>query len=359
MRAAIERAMLDLDRALALRPRLNAAFRQKILAYNAGSGTGGLLRRTLDEAIAACPSCFQVRVTYIYALRPRWGGSYEAMAAFAAEADAAAASNPKLRLLSGYVDRDVAERLRSEKRYDEALVAVERACTLGEHWEFLLARADIQAWRGELEAAFADFNRASELRPGEPDVLFHRAAGHQHARRWEAAGRDLLAGFRLDPVNSYGRRLLDKIVKGLVHEGWQHHKAGRREDALRVYDVAAALAPTSSEVQRWRSAVVTAGTGRDGVTIAQLEARVRRAPDDFRSHQQLDYALAKRGELDRVVVLWTKFLSRNPDHGPAHLERGGAFFHMRRYREARADAQKACELGVNEGCTRARQLAPR
>ena len=42
-------------------------------------------RRLLDQALAVCPDCYQVRVVYMFGIRPRWGGSHEMMEAFAAE----------------------------------------------------------------------------------------------------------------------------------------------------------------------------------------------------------------------------------------------------------------------------------
>ena len=71
---------------------------------------------------------------------------------------------------------------------------------------------------------------------------------------------------------------------------------------------------------------------------------------------QLDYKLARQAQFERVVALWNDFLARHPEHGQAYLERGGALFHLRRLPDALADAQKACDLGVSEGCVRAKQL---
>jgi hypothetical protein len=42
----------------------------------------------------------------------------------------------------------------------------------------------------------------------------------------------------------------------------------------------------------------------------------------------------------------------------AYLERGGAYFNLRKIDLARADAVKACDLGVSEACARAKALGP-
>lgn len=54
--------------------------------------------------------------------------------------------------------------------------------------------------------------------------------------------------------------------------------------------------------------------------------------------------------------MWTAYLARHPNEGRAYLERGGANFHLGKRAEARADAAKACELGVSEGCEREKQI---
>ena len=83
------------------------------------------------------------------------------------------------------------------------------------------------------------------------------------------------------------------------------------------------------------------------------------ARDDFRAYQELDYAWAAQGKFEQVVELWSEFLSRHPENARAHLERGGAYFHWNKRPEALADARRACELGLSEGCLRAQQLGGR
>jgi tetratricopeptide (TPR) repeat protein len=348
MEEAFKGALRHLDRAAALRPGLVAGrgFEINVL-YVLGRDP----RPALNAALRICPSCFRVRVSFIKSLRPRWGGSYEAMAAFANES--AHAENPRLRLLAGYVDHDKAETLAHEKKLDDALAAIERACALGEFWDFLDERAKIQTLRGDLEKALADADRALELRPGSPEVLFERAEVHGRAKRFEAAGRDLLEGLKANPTDPGARRIASWVARGLAREGWRAHTEGRRDDALRCLDLAAVLAPGDAEIGGWRARVIEAG-GKD---LAALEAASSEAPDDFQAAQRLDYALARKGEFAKVVQMWDAFLGRHPDHGRAHLERGGALFHLRRLADAHSAAQKACELGVSEGCARARQLA--
>jgi len=354
MGEAMNRGMADVDRAIALRPRLVAAWRPKINVLKT-RGAGPEVRQAVDDALTVCPACFQVRATYITSLLPRWGGSYEAMRSFAREADAAL--NPRLRLLPGYIDQDRAQLLVLDRKYEEALMAIDRACALGDYWEFLEERAGIRDRLKDGTGALADVERAIAARPGQPRLVILRAYLHYRAQRWEPAGRDLLAGLRMDPTDDTARFILDTVVKGLVYQGWVHHQAGRREEALQVYDLAAELAPRNQEVQGRRRAIIAGASESSPDEVARLEEQVQRSPDDFRALQQLGYALARRGEFQRIVDLYTAYLARHPQDGQAYLERGGAYFHLRRLPEARADARRACELGVSEGCAREKQVS--
>ncbi|MDF2694684.1 MAG: hypothetical protein K0S65_3067, partial [Labilithrix sp.] len=82
MRHAFELARPDLEKSVALRPKLVAAQRRLIYIGRAG-GDGALAEGAISSALAACPSCFRVRVAYIANTTPRWGGSYAMMETFA------------------------------------------------------------------------------------------------------------------------------------------------------------------------------------------------------------------------------------------------------------------------------------
>jgi tetratricopeptide (TPR) repeat protein len=346
-------AQRDLEMALAKRPKLVAALTEQIeIAKNGPRTKRG--RELLDKAIAICPTCFVPRTTYMHAIEPRWGGSYDAMAAFARES--ATFHNPRLRLLAGYADLDRARVLERNKKYEEALATIQRACALSDWWTFLDERATIEGQRGDMTTALADYSKALAVRPGVPTVLFDRVWAESTLKQFEPAGRDLLDGLRVDPTNDYGRSMLDSVVRGLDYAGWQSFQAGRHDESLRLYDLAANLAPNDTGVLGHRVTVIQSSTMGAPSDIDALQAAADAAPDDFEAHRRLDYALAKQRNFDRVITVWSSYIAVHPGEGRAYLERGGAYFNLRRMPEAYADASKACELGVSEGCVRARQI---
>jgi tetratricopeptide (TPR) repeat protein len=353
MREAFGPAMADLDQALALRPRLIAALRRQInLSRGLGHDAQGALA---TRAEAACPSCFQLRVSVMYLESPSWGGSYAKMRAIAARAPVT--TNPKLARIGGYADAEEAYRESLDKHYDMALAAIERACALGPHWEYYHDRARIHRKRDELEAALADHDRALALRPGHPAVLWERALTLQQMSRWEPAAIDAIASLKMDQKPKQ-KWLIDTLVWNLKTAGWKLHQQQKRDEALRFYDLAVELAPMDVEAQRFRAQILLHGLAEGPAGLAQAEAEARGAPDDFRAQQRLDYRRAMLRDFVPVVALWGDFLARHPDHARAYLERAGALHHLGRAAQARADAAHACDLGLSEACVTLLSLGP-
>jgi tetratricopeptide (TPR) repeat protein len=358
MNDALERALPDLRRALELRPGLVAAMNELIHAYQLVPGGAKAGARVIEAALRTCPTCFVVDLTYLQTITPRWGGSYPKMKAYVKQRSTH--TNPRAALLPGFIDVDKSAAPHRERRYKEALALVERACKRGEYWSFLVDRADVELAMSNTDKALADLDRAAELRPGHPVVLFARASALAVARRWEEAGRALRAGIAVDPAHSRVRsgtdHLFASIVSGLMFAGWERFQKGDREGAIRDYDLATELDPGNHEAQGRRAFIIAGGKTEPTALTRKLQEAQQDVPDDFRAVQQLDYQLAREQRFGPVVGLWTKFLEKHPDNGPAYLERGGAYFHLGKRAEALADARKACDLGVSEGCVRAKQL---
>ncbi|WP_244237355.1 DUF4034 domain-containing protein [Corallococcus llansteffanensis] len=341
MQKAFERAVSDLHRAWALQPKAVAAARP-LLNVATALGDREARERVFARAAEQCPSCADVRTVYLHGLTPRWGGSYEEMDAFA---EAQSRAHPELGFLRGFADWDRAREPGADT--DRTLALLARALSAGDHWEFRLERADQLRRTKALDAALVDANQAVALRPARADVYFGRARILASSQKWGPAGEDLLHGLRLEATDAEGRALQPGVVKGMVYAAWEQHEAGHREEALRLLELAGELAPGDPEVSRWRTRIVT--------SQPQAEAQLKE-PEDFRAVQQRDYALARERRFAEILPLWDAFLARNPEHGLAYLERSGTHYHLRNLEAALSDLKRACDLGINEGCARARQV---
>jgi tetratricopeptide (TPR) repeat protein len=345
MEATLHTALADLHQALTLRPSLDAALREELRAYRL-LGDGAHLWETIAKADQACPACFEHRVSVMYALLPRWGGSYDEMRAYLARLPVQV--NPRLRLLEGFIDVDQSDVAMGAGRHAEALAAMERACARGDYAPFLVERAAVRRHRGEFAEALRDLNRALERSPSSAEAYFGRAELRFRQKAFEQAGEDLLAGFRLNPTEHTGRQLYTPLTIGVVDEGWSLFEEGRDEDALRVLDLAAQIAPVASDVLQKRAAVLAAHPPSPR-ELAILKERVEASPDDLFSRRRLDYSLFKLGRYEEIVSMWTKYLEHHDD-GRAYMERAGTYSHLKRFPERDRDLRKACERGISEGC---------
>ncbi|WP_239989021.1 DUF4034 domain-containing protein [Corallococcus macrosporus] len=350
MHEAFERAMPDLTRAWALHPKAVMAARPLIHMANALGDDEGR-ESAFARAMEQCPTCVDIRAVYLHSLAPRWGGSYEAMDTFA---QAQSLARPELGYLRGFADFDRARDMKARDADDPGLALLDRALATGDYWEFRLARSQRLRRAKALEAALDESNRAVALRPARASVYFERARVHSSSRKWKPAGEDLLHALRLDATDSDGRAIRDHVVKGVIYDAWEAHKAGRREESLSLLELAGELSPGNPEVARRRAWVVTSARQEPGATAAEETPADGTA--DFRTVQQRDYALARERRFKEILPLWDAFLEHNPDHGLAYLERSGTHYHLRDLPSAMADLKKACDLGVNEGCARLRKL---
>lgn len=346
MRKVLRDALADVDAALALRPKLVAAMRVQIRCLNQMSRDAER-EAAFDRAVQACPACLNVRVTEMITLTPRWGGSASAMRLSAARCDATL--NPRCKLLEGFIDWDAATLERDPAR---RLAAIDRAIAHGDHWLFHTERAHILSLQGDFTGAKAACEKARAERPMEPEMLAECSSASWDLKQYGDAGRDMLTLLRVDPTDDSMRKNYKAAVNNVGWLAGQAQTGGRKDEALSLLELALDLSPSNPQFVFLRSDLKY-GPARD---VPSLEANVAKNPDDLRAHQVLDYTLAKQGNFARVIEIWTAYLARHPDDARAHFERSGAYYHLQRFAECRADDQRACELGISEACGQLQSL---
>lgn len=347
MAAAHAEARADAEKAIALRPKLQEGY--AILVRIGKSDGDRVSRAALDRAEKSCPTCFRARFAYALGTTPRWGGSYEKLDTFAKALPVD--KNPRLATIAGISDYDRALVARSAKKYDDALALLDKATARYDSALFAGERAAVLEGRDDA-AALAAADHALDLVPGEPEFLLQRVGIHARAKRWLAAGHDLLDGLRVDRSSAEGRRHHAYVVDWLVWQGWQENLAGKKDVAMDMLELALDLAPTNRVASGTLGRTVL-GDAAPATMVSQREADVAAKPDDFRVHRALDYTYAELGRFKDVVAMWDRFIANHPDSGRAYLERGGAKHRLGDRDGATADGKKACDLGVAEGCIRA------
>ncbi len=303
--------------------------------------------QAIDAAIANCPACFFPRMLQQSSLEPRWGGFNWRMRLAAASAPTE--MNPRLKVLRGFADADEADMAVQDEHLPEALAAIDRAFLAGESPMFFMDRSEIRSRAGQHDGAIADARRAVELRPAFGPGHTALAKALLRAGRLQEAVPVWRTAMQFDATATGNKFVKENLAAELVKQAQAKRQAGDLRTAVELVELAAAVWPEDSAVQINRLHIVQA---------QPTPAPAATAEDEFREVQRRDYQLARERKFEEILPLWGAYLTKHPSDGRAYLERGGTYYHLRRYPESLADASKACALGVDEGCLRARQLGP-
>jgi tetratricopeptide (TPR) repeat protein len=145
-------------------------------------------RKTMESVYAAgiknVPLSLSIRASVMSALRPRWGGSYEAMAKFAEDAQKYAAQNPRLQSLKGVADEDKGDLALGAGDRNKAIRFYNHA--LDEGGDFAVAyagRGSAYDQINRFDDALEDLSRANRLRPQDPNTLEALAYLYVHLNR--------------------------------------------------------------------------------------------------------------------------------------------------------------------------------
>jgi tetratricopeptide (TPR) repeat protein len=186
------RALADLDSALRRSPCSVMAYKG-YMAIAPYAGDTAMSREAMDQALRMQPYSFVVREQHMLNLRPRWGGSYEAMNRLAREADSLGQTNSRLRALHGFADWDQGDMSERHNEPARALEFYERALSYGDFWRFRLERGQLYHGLGRDDEALADLQRALVQRPQHPELLDDLASTkYELGRSASAEQRDRL-----------------------------------------------------------------------------------------------------------------------------------------------------------------------
>lgn len=244
MADADAKARRDLEGSIRLHPTA-AAYRATV---NVDTRSSGVAQETIADALKICPASLQFHTKVVALMTPRWGGSYEEMLAFAAEAPVS--QNPKLKVLPGFVESDLADLARS-KRPEEALLHNERALSFGPYWEFQLDKAKTLLHLRRYREALEEVDRAIHQRPQKARAHATRARALVGLSRWSEAADAVAYARAIDPFDADVKGMDGQVVMGLLREA-SALQVSDPETARNNVDKALSLIPTSQEAMRIR-----------------------------------------------------------------------------------------------------------
>lgn len=307
-------AATDAEAVLATDPGHPVAWKALLRSEGGRHGSTGVLALR-DRLNRDAARSYLAQRTLLHFLQPRWGGSYEAIALEATRAQAGLTQNPRLAVLLGVPYWAAGADLASADRAEEALPYFDKALTFGEDPRFLEDRARALMELSRFSAALADLRQ-------------------EHAR------------FPTDET----RERLGRARERMRQRAYRLHGDGAHTAALQAYSAYLELWPDDSEVL-FNQGKTFSALNRHAEALRSFRQVIEQDPVHFDATRHADMALARDKRWPEVLALWAAYLEQKPDHAEAHMERGGAYFHMGDMVQAYTSASRACELGLEVGCS--------
>lgn len=263
------------------------------------------------------------------------------------------------------------------------------------------------------KAAAADFRKAAELDPKDPDAL--NALGGELAALG-GQGEDELkayeAALKLDPANTAARvniarhyadqedwsRAVEAYRRALVEQprradlqvalgdsllnlgeedtarkaydqavkldpkavdAWRaraklHHRAGRLRLAIADYGRALTLEPQNIDLLVERASVLKLDD-KQALAMADLDEAVRVAPRSTFALNNRGLAHADAGRSDAALADYARAIEADPDYEPVYYNRAGVFIDQDRYDRAIRDLNVSLRLAPGDGMSLARK----
>ncbi|MFN7937679.1 MAG: tetratricopeptide repeat protein [Bryobacteraceae bacterium] len=229
--------------------------------------------------------------------------------------------------------------LGEQRNFQGAVQSFSRAIQLDPRYErAYYYRAQAQAFLGNYDAAFADYNRALQFKPGHFAYLAGRTEVNRDRGMLGLAIREadkaIADHYKSEQRNPLLFALRGTIFwrMGLVREAEHEFDMARKM----AYELRNSLNNSIQSVERYVS---------DYKTRAPAGARPRPAP--ARNPYEQALAASEKGDERLAVTYFDTALEANPNHAEANFFRGRAFFRLYQYGRAIDDLKQAVRLNPN------------
>jgi tetratricopeptide (TPR) repeat protein len=184
-------------------------------------------RKATDAALKEIPASFVIRSETIKCLEPRWGGSYEQMDQFAAEAQPYVHENPRRAALKGFADSDRGDWMKGRAKYVSAIIYYTRAIAEGgDHGTFYRGRGEAFMRLNLNNEGLEDMRRADKLWPQNSETLQWLAYGLSNIGNNQEALRELDSAVDIAGPWPYEQQLRANIVTTLAQSSRETGASG-------------------------------------------------------------------------------------------------------------------------------------
>ena len=129
----------------------------------------------------------------------------------------------------------------------------------------------------------------------------------------------------------------------LIQAGFQHHKAGRLQQAEQIYRQVIAQDKGNAEANHLLG-IIACQRGRYETGVQLIRKAVAASPRHSGAHKSLGKALKELGQLDDAAASLRRALELNPLYAEAHIDLGIVLKDLGQFDEARTNLDKAVSL---------------
>lgn len=347
MHAYFKKATKDIENCLTINDKCMVPYYLAI-ELAAGLGRDDDARAVAKKALKIRPETYRVRSVYLWALTPRWGGSFDMMKQFIEKSQAYVSQNPKLALLKGEIYAEAGDLQSINRKHSVAEKLYNKALSFGEaHW-YLQDRGKSRYRQEDYTGALNDFNRAIELAPERGNYYYWRSLTYCKLKQYEKARSDIERADRLDPNDEDIQQHSEHIAYQLSRQGYELQKKVSPDKATGKYTSALRVDPENAGLY-YRRARAYVQQSNLAMALEDIKKSIELDPHNINAYLLIDYILAKSGDWNQIIRYWDQYIELHPDNGRAYSERGGAYYHKGDIRSAVENAKIAADLGNIEG----------
>jgi len=341
------KARTDLKKALKINPKIMPGYGLLINMAKADKNNPDEFMHT-TVALSFTPASYEIRKIYLNSLTPRWGGSFEAMMAFAEESEQYSNDNPRIKMLPGLILEEAGDLQKDSKAYKLAIETFTKALAYGEIHSVYMNRGLAYSFNKQFDEALSDYSKAIALYAEESNYYYRRAYIYIQQDKLELAKSDILKAKALKYNKEKIKKRSNRIAALFASKGYKLKKNGKVKQAIKAYNHSLKLNPVDAYNYSRRARALI-----DNNKLKAAEKDIKKAikldPSEYGFYQLLDWILAKRKDWNQIVSYWDKYIQLHSDNSNAYVERGGAKYRKGDIVGAVEDAKIAADMGNLQG----------
>lgn len=234
---------LNFKKALNLEPSLLHAYAYLInIAMNSKNNTE--LEGYYEKGLKINPYSHRLHLFYSFSLKPRWGGSIDALKLFSDEMILLSKDNPKLMALAGTLEAELGDEYKNGNLFT-ALEHYKNAEAYGGYWYLYLKMGNAYLKMYKLDEALSAYNNLAYIRPMYPDVYYKLAHVYMNKGNHEKALE----------FNQIARNMDPDRYDYITLEGQLLYNVGDYENALIIVKKAKQLKPEDKRLDGFISMI--------------------------------------------------------------------------------------------------------